>query len=212
VRQLGLIDVARDLYTAVIAQGSECDAQDVVARGLHGVAIIALTRGNYPAARDSYEQALANADAALRVFTVALESTSVSRVRLHGLSGALQTAIVLHRVDEISQYRREIAQLMPAIAEPYTLATIGLEFADALYQLGERASADETLAKARALAVEQSYHELVHRAEQTAALWRAPVHAGTPGGRDVPQQPRPRRSEHFRTVLRSLNGLTAASR
>ncbi len=274
VRQLGLIDVARDLYTAVIAQGDECDAKDVVARGLHGVAVIALTRGNYPAARDYYERALANAEAAqdhdlirsahhglmncgfasgdldsamvhgwnvlrlsihpdtraeallnmaevcrltgeyeaaLRVFRVAIEWTSVSRVRLHALSGALQTAIVLHRVAEINQYRREIAQLMPTIAEPYTLAMIGLEFADALYRLGERACADETLAKARALAVAQSYHEIVHRAEQTAALWRAPVHAGTPGGLEMPQQPTPRRSEHFRTVLRSLNGLTASS-
>jgi tetratricopeptide (TPR) repeat protein len=240
---------------------------------LLGLAAVALTRGNYPAARDCYERALANAEvarehdllrsahhglmncgmasgdldaamvhgwnvlrlcihpdtraeallnmaeicrltgeheAAFRVFKVAIEWTSVPRVRLHALSGALQTAIVLHQMDAAAVYRREITALMPMIADPYTLTAIGIEFADALYRLGEHAAATDALAQAQSIAVEQSFHELVHRAEQLATLWQTTVHPDAAEGVVVPRATL-RRSDHFRTVLRSLNGLTAAS-
>ncbi len=273
LRQLGVTDAARDHYTVAMQQGYDCDAKDVVARALLGLAVIGLTRGNYPAAREQFERALANADlandpdlirsahhglmncgfasgdldaamvhgwnvlrlciapdsraealmnmaeicrltgehdAALRVFVVAVEWTSVPRVRLHALSGALSSAVTLGRLADARRYAATIADILPDAADAYTRASITIEVADSMQRLGEAAEASSLLSEALAIATSAAFHELVHRAEQMAAQWQTTVHPVVPGGAEVPHR-KPRRSEHFRTVLRSLNGLTAAS-
>ena len=273
VRQLGVMDAARDLYDEAMELGYECEALDVVARALLGLAVIALTRGNYPSAREQFERALANAerandpelirsahhglfncaftsgdldaamvhgwnvlrlciapdaraealmnmaeicrltgehDAAMRVYAVTMEWTSQPRVRLHAMSGALQSAIAVGRLADARTYTVGIAALMPTVPDTYTRASVGIEVADSLHRLGDVTSAMVCLTEAQTLAAENSYHELVHRAEQAASVWRVPVLLFE-GRATAPQRRKPHRSENFRTVLRSLNGLAAAA-
>ncbi len=272
-RQLGAVDVAREMYEDAMLIGYECEALDVVARALLGLGVIALTRGNYPAAREQFERALLNADrandpelirsahhgllncgfasgdldsamvhgwnvlrlciapdsraealmnmgeicrltgehdAAMRVYAVAMEWTSQRRVRLHALSAALQSAVTINRLSDARRYLAELTELMPTVPDPYTQANIGVEVADSLHRLGESTAAAAMLDSALSLAREHAFHELVHRAEQAASVWHvAPV--PDPLEQKHSRRKRPYRSEHFRMVLRSLNGLTAAS-
>jgi len=152
-------------------------------------------------------------DAAMRVYAVVVGWSSVARVRLHASSGGLQSAIASGRLAEARRFANAVAELLPTAADSYTRAIIGIEFADSLRQMGDP-SATQRLAEAQALAVECCFHELVHRAELALDAWRDSVPPqlleaaeAQPYGR---RQSGPARSEHFRTVLRSLNGLTAA--
>ena len=63
-RQVDATDIAKDMYEMAIVIGYECEARDTVARGLLGLGVLALTRGNYPSARQQFERALVNADRA----------------------------------------------------------------------------------------------------------------------------------------------------
>lgn len=270
-RQLGANDVAREMYEAAMSVGYESEAMDVVARALLGLAVMSITRGNYPTARELFERALANADrakdpelirsahhglfnccfasgdldsamvhgwnvlrlciapesraealinmaevcrltgeheAALRTYTVAMEWTSQPRVRLHAMSGALQSAIACHRLADARGYRSELTQLLREMPDMHTRASVGVEVADSLHRLGETSAAAECLKESMALAAANSLHEVVHRAEQAASLWRLAPVAAAAAAKD-PRRKRPYRSEHFRMVLRSLNGLTA---
>jgi tetratricopeptide (TPR) repeat protein len=273
-RQFGALDLAGNLYDDAIALGYECEALDVVARGLLGRGTLAVTRGNYPSGREHFERALVNADlsgdtelirsahhglqhigiasgdldaamvhgwnvlrlciapdpraeallnmaelcrmsgeheAALRTYAVALEWTSQVRVRLHALCGALQSAIAAHRAADAQRFVRQITEALPNTLDAYNLTVIYIDFADALQKLGETGRASEHLASALTIARRNSFHELIHRAEQAANTWQhapAPIDVASTSAR----RKRPRRSEHFRRVLRSLNGLTIAAR
>lgn len=272
-RQLGAMDVAGEMYEEAMSVGYECEAQDVIARALLGLAVMALTRGNYPAAREQFERALMNADrandpelirtahhgllncgfasgdldsamvhgwnvlrlciapdsraealmnmaeicrltgehdAAMRTYAVAMEWTSQHRVRLHAMSGALQSAIAINRVTEVQRYLAELDVLLPAMPDTYTRAAVGIEIADSLHRLGEATLASAQLRDALTLATEHGYHELVHRAEQAASVWCIAAKPVETVRKDT-RRKRPYRSEHFRMVLRSLNGLTAAT-
>ncbi|HYW49633.1 MAG TPA: hypothetical protein VE861_03455 [Gemmatimonadaceae bacterium] len=274
VRQLGFIDCARDLYEDAMRLGYECEAVDVVARALLGLGVLALTRGNYPSARELFERALLNSDragdpelirhahhgllncglasgdldsamvhgwnvlrlciapdsraealmnmaeicrltgeheSAIRVYTVAMEWTSQRRVRVHALSAALQSAIAIQRLSVAHRYRAELDELLPTVSDTYTRTAVGIELADSLQKRGDSPAAASRLEEALALATRHAYHELVHRGEQAASLWRASAPVEDPSIRPV-RRSRPVRSEHFRTVLRSLNGLTATAR
>lgn len=273
-RQFGAMDLAVNLYDDAIAIGYECEALDVVARGLLGRGTLAVTRGNYPSGREHYERALVNADlagdtelirnahhglqhigmasgdldaamvhgwnvlrlciapdsraeallnmaevcrltgeheAALRTYAVAIEWTSQSRIRLHAQCGALQSAIASQRLDDARHFVDDIRRTLPDTLDPYNLAVVSIDFADSLQKLGEAGAASEYLARAVTIASANSFHALVHRAEQAASLWKR-----TPAPVDVVsttlQRKRPRRSENFRMVLRSLNGLTTSAR
>ena len=273
VRQLGVMDVARDLYQSAIDLGYESDALDVVSRALNGMAVIALTRGNYPLARKQFELALANAvrandpdlirhahhglfncgftsgdldaamvhgwnvlrlciapdsraealmnmaeicrltgehDAAMRVYAVTIEWSSQPRVRLHAMSGALQSAIAVGRIADAHRYAEGIDALLPTVPDTYTRASVGIEVADSLHRLGNAQAATTRLTEAKALAVENSFHELVHRAEQASSVWHVPALPVEQRAKEGCRK-KPHRSEDFRTVLRSLNGLTAAA-
>ena len=270
-RQLGANDVAREMYDDAMMVGYESESMDVVARALLGLGVMAITRGNYPTARELFERALVNADrakdpelirsahhglfncgfangdldsamvhgwnvlrlciapesraealinmaevcrltgeheAAMRTYTVAMEWTSQPRVRLHAMSGALQSAIACHRLAEARGYRSELTHLLREMPDTHTRASVGVEVADSLHRLGEMSEAAECLRESMALAAENSLHEVVHRAEQAASLWRVAPIAAAAAAKDH-RRKRPYRSEHFRMVLRSLNGLTA---
>ncbi len=149
-------------------------------------------------------------DAAVRVYAVVVEWSSVPRVRLHAGSGALQSAIASGRLTEARRFANIVAELLPTVADLYARSSVGVEFADSLYQLGDPA-APHRLAEAQSLAVECSFHEIVHRADRTLDAWRDSAVKLLDVVETRPhRQPGPVRSEHFRTVLRSLNGLTAA--
>ena len=272
-RQLGATDVAREMYEEAMSLGYECDAQDVIARALLGLGVLALTRGNYPTAREQFERALMNADrandpelirtahhgllncglasgdldsamvhgwnvlrlciapdsraealmnmaeicrltgehdAAIRTYAVAMEWTSQQRVRVHAMSGALQSAITINRLTEAHRYLAELDVILPATPDTYTRAIVGIEIADSFYRLGEGVLASARLRDALTLATEHGYHELVHRAEQAASVWCSAAKPIETFHKDT-RRKRPYRSEHFRMVLRSLNGLTAAT-
>ena len=272
VRQLGAHDLAHGYYDEAIMVGYECEALDVVARALLGLGVMALTRGNYPKARELFERALVNADrandpelirsahhglfncalasgdldsalvhgwnvlrlciapdsraealvnmaevcrltgehdAALRVYSVAMEWTSQPRVRAHALGGALQSAVACHRSTDVRRYLKELDELMPSVPDPYTRAVVAVERSNAMIFLGDAGSATVQLEEALSLATAHSYHELVHRVEQLTAgrlgTFNVERHE-SPGTR----RSRPRRSDEFRMVLRSLKGLATA--
>jgi tetratricopeptide (TPR) repeat protein len=274
-RQFGASDLALDLYTEALQLGYESDALDVVARALLGMGVMALTRGNYPSAREHFERALANADlardpelirsahhgllncafttgdldaamvhgwnvlrlciapdsraeallnmaeicrltgehdAALRTYAIAMEWTSQSRVRAHAMSGALQSAILGQRHSDAQRYLAELETVLPTLTDPYTRATLTIEVADSLHRLGDQPAACARLEAARAIAEQHAFHELLHRAEQAATVWNAPPPLQTADTVSrAGRRTRPYRSEHFRLVLRSLNGLTTAA-
>lgn len=273
-RQFGAMDLASNLYDDALAIGYHCEALDVVARALLGHGSLALTRGNYPSAREHFERALINADlaketelirnahhglqncgmasgdldaalvhgwnvlrlciepdsraeallnmaevcrltgehdAALRTYAVAMEWTSQRKILLHGMSGALQSAIAINRVADSRRFVATLAEALATTPDLYSRAVIGIEFADSLHRLGDVQGAVAHLQGAKAVAEAHSFHELVHRAEQAANAWnRTPAPVDTVSLQT--RRKRPRRSEHFRMVLRSLNGLTASSR
>lgn len=273
-RQLGATDAATDAYSQAVMLGYECEALDVVARGLLGFGVLALTSGNYPSAREHFERALVNADlandpelirsahhgllncgfasgdldsamvhgwnvlrlciapdsraealmnmaeicrltgehdAALRTYSVAMEWTSQRHVRLHAMSGALQSAIAVNRLSEARRLLAELEELLPLVPDTYARATVGIELAGSLRRLGDDRAASKYLGDALVLATEHSYHELVHRAEQAESVPLVVETAPVETSRRDPRRKRPYRSEHFKMVLRSLNGLTAAS-
>ncbi len=148
--------------------------------------------------------------AALRTYAVAIEWTSQPRIRLHATSGALQSAIAIDRLATARRFVTELEDLLPTTPDQYTRASIAIEFADSLHKLGDVLTAAMHLREAQMLAVEHSFHELVHRAEQAAIAWQraaAPVEVFIVRTR----RKRPYRSENFRMVLHSLNGLTAST-
>lgn len=272
-RQLGAGDVARDMYESAIVVGYECDARDVVARGLLGLGVLALTRGNYPNARQQFERALLNADrardpelirtahhgllncalaagdldsamvngwnvlrlciapdsraealmnmaeicrmtgeydAAIHVYVVAMEWTSRRRVRLHALSGALRASVEIQRVTDARRFLAELEELLPTETDTFARASIGVELAESLLMLGDVDLAATRLDDAIVVAHSGDFHEIVHRAEQVAATLGA-IPAPAAMAPISKRHRRPHRSEHFRMVLKSLNGLSAAT-
>lgn len=273
-RQLGASDIARDMYEEAMVVGYESESLDVVARAVLGLGVMALTRGNYPKARELFERALMNADrandpelirtahhgllncglssgdldsamvhgwnvlrlciapdsraealmnmaeicrltgehdAAIKVYAVAMEWTSQRRVRLHAVSGALQSAVESARTADVERYRALLATMLPEEPDTYTRAIIGLEFADSLHKMGDAAASAAERTAARALAVEHGYHELVHRAELAELNAQHAAPAKVEAARSARRERRAYRSEHFRMVLNSLNGLSAAA-
>ena len=149
-------------------------------------------------------------DAAIRVYSVAMEWTSQPHVRVHAMSGALQSAVASARLSVAWRYVAELDKLLPTIHDLFTRASVGVEVADSLHRLGDELAAKVRLDDSRTLAASSLFHEVVHRAEQTANSWAAvrfkAVNA-TPHFRRTKRY----RSDHFRLVLRSLKGLTAAT-
>ena len=91
-RQLGANELALEYYDDSLMLGYDSEALDVVARALLGLGSMALTRGNYPVAREMFERALVNADRA--------HDPEYIRISHHGLlncafaSGDLDSAMV----------------------------------------------------------------------------------------------------------------------
>lgn len=148
-------------------------------------------------------------DAAIRVYSVAMEWTSQPRVRVYAVSGALLSAVKLKRGKDATRLVAELEEHLRTMPDMYACATLGLELAEALHELGDIPAARRRLDAARTLAEEQSFHEVVHRAIETDMLWRTSSPTAAPI-LDAPEK-RVRRSGPFRMVLRSLKGLTSAA-
>jgi tetratricopeptide (TPR) repeat protein len=149
-------------------------------------------------------------DAAIRVYAVAMEWTSHPNVRLHAMSGALQSAVASQRLTTAQRYVAELDALLPTIHDLYARASVGVEIADSLHRLGDVLAASARLEESRSLAARNAFNEVVHRAEQLASAWSVP-HATAVTITSEHGRPKRYRSEHFRSVLRSLKGLTAAT-
>ena len=149
-------------------------------------------------------------DAAMRVFSMAMEWTSQPHVRLHAMSGALQSAVSANHLSVARHYVAELEKLLPTMPNSFTRASVGVEIADSLYRLGDTAAARIQLEDSRTLAASNAYHEVVHRAEQTARTWDLEK---APKVQVIADRRRTRtsRSENVRMVLRSLKGLTSAT-
>ena len=273
-RQLGATDIARDMYEEAMVVGYESESLDVVARAVLGLGVMALTRGNYPKARELFERGLMNADrandpelirsahhgllncglasgdldsamvhgwnvlrlciapdsraealmnmaeicrltgehdAAMKVYAVAMEWTSQRRVKLHAVSGALQSAVDSNRHADAARYRELLVEMLPNEPDTYIRAAIGLEMADALRKLGLAAEAEASRSTALSVAIEHGYHELVHRAELAAHAVTDVAATPVAATHRTARRKRAYRSEHFRMVLQSLNGLAAAA-
>ena len=130
--------------------------------------------------------------------------------RGHALSGALQSAVKINRLTEARRFLTEIEELMPTVPDAYAQASVGVEVASSLFQLGETIAASALLEQSSALAVENSFHEVVHQAEQQLLAWAA-TQPLTDQVRTDKRRRRPQRSENFRQVLRSLKDLTSAA-
>jgi tetratricopeptide (TPR) repeat protein len=148
--------------------------------------------------------------AALRVFDVATGWTAQAQVRLHALSGAMQSAVALKQFDRTRSYVDAVQSAIPHVADLYSRAIVSVELADVLEQLGEHALSVARLNAAMQIALENRFHKVIHRAEQLAARQLVVPHAD-PSVAAKEQCGRPRRSAHFRMVLRSLHGLASVS-
>jgi hypothetical protein len=147
-------------------------------------------------------------DAAIRTYTIAMDWTQQRHVRLHALSGALQSCIVQDRTTEARGLLSEITQMLPTVTNAFSLAMVGVELAESLHTLGEQQPAVSALNAAMALATEHEFHKVIFRAEQVAASWHIAPSPEDVAREDAARRARPRRSPHFRMVLRSLHGLS----
>jgi tetratricopeptide (TPR) repeat protein len=270
-RQLGAMDLARGLYEDAVQIGYDCDALDIVAKGLLGLGVLSTTLGNHPAAVQHFERALLNAErvsepeliraahqgmlnscvaagdldaalvhgwnalrlsmapemraealmnmaeicrladeheAAMRAFAVAAEWTTRSHLRMHALTGSLQSAIAMERFSEAHRLLREIELVSPTVTDAYSIAQIGVDLAASLEKLGFRDAAVARLNSAMSIAVEHRFNKIVFRAEELASTWRFSDQNAP--DRDV-RTTRPNRSPQFRMVLRSLHGLASST-
>jgi tetratricopeptide (TPR) repeat protein len=149
-------------------------------------------------------------DAALRVYSVALEWSSQTRIRAHALGGALHSAAFLQRTGQARRYLSELDDMLPTVADPYTLAVVTMESANALHLMGDRVSANDRLEEALSIAATHSFHELAHRVEKAISSIRD--HARTELHENAKlRRTRPPRSDEYKMVLRSLRGLASAT-
>ena len=149
-------------------------------------------------------------DAAMRVYAVAMEWSSQPRIRAHAISGALLSAVATQRSGDARRYLTELDRLIPSVADPYTIAAVTMESSHAMHFLGDAAGATARLEMAMSLASSHSFHELSHRMEQAMSSRRDSTCTEL---RLAPQvrRTRHRRSDEYRMVLRSLNGLASAT-
>ena len=92
VRQMGFTDFAQSCYESAMDVGTACQSLDLLSRAHVGLGVLAVTRGNYPAAREHFQLSLDNADRA--------NDPELIRSAHHGLmnccmaSGDLEAALV----------------------------------------------------------------------------------------------------------------------
>ena len=149
-------------------------------------------------------------EAAIRVYTIAIEWTSQPRVRLQALSGALQSAVACRRISEARRLLGQLNELLPTVPDTYATAGVGVEMADSMHKLGDTHGATALLATSRAVAEGQAFHEIVHLADRAARAWAEPPARHEQVAIDA-RRKRRFRSDDFRMVLRSLRGLSAAT-
>jgi tetratricopeptide (TPR) repeat protein len=147
-------------------------------------------------------------EAAIRAYSVASEWTTRGHIRMHALSGALQSAIALDRITESHRLLREIDLVAPTVTDAYSRAQLGVDIAASLEKLGLRDAAIERLNISISIAVEHRFNKIVFRAEELASTWRFRAQPVPDGTETVA---RPHRSAKFKMVLRSLHGLASAT-
>ncbi len=229
----GNYPLARERFGCALLHAERANEPDLIRHAHHGLLNCGIASGDLDSAMvhgwnvlrlclapDPRAEALINMaeicrltgehDAAFRTFIVAMEWTSRASLRVHAISGALRSAVSLHRFAEARHYLALLEAELPAIPDTHTRAGLGVEMAAALHALGETTTALARLTEARALASKNSYHEFVYLADQAAAAWHLAADSATVDSAS-PRRKRRQRSEPFREVLRSLNGLLAAS-
>ena len=237
---LGILSITRGNYPAgrehfqrSLEHADLANEPDMIRAAHHGLMNCCMASGDLDAALvhgwnvlrlcispDSRAEALMNMgeicrmsgehNAALRVYAVAMEWTSHRRVRLHAASGALSAAVASELADDARRYIAEIDALMPTVPDVYTRASVGVDVAEALHRFGETAAASAMLTNVITIAATHSFHEIMHRAEQVTSGWSVERRQVQVAATELSRR-RVHRSEPFKMVLRSLNGLTAAA-
>lgn len=188
---------------------------DMDAALVHGWNVLRLSHGP-----DARAEALLNMaevcrltnehDVAIRAYAVVIASTTQPRLRMHALSSALICAIELKQTALAERYRDELQEVLASVPDPYGRASTSVELSISLYRMGDERAARLALGEASAIARDRGYHEITYRVDQALSQWDAPTVASEPNA-DVTVRKKPVRSESFRTILRSMKGLTAAS-
>ena len=110
--------------------------------------------------------------AALRAYRAGLSLSSISRLRLPALRGALRSAAQLGRRTLVSSLVTETEAEIARAADPYECSRAWLDLAEVHAVLENPEVAEQCVARARALASEYGYHEIAwradHRSEQLA--------------------------------------------
>jgi tetratricopeptide (TPR) repeat protein len=145
-------------------------------------------------------------NAAMRAFSVAIEWTSNPRIQFHALSSAACCAIKLRKIADARDYLAAADLLVADVADVFTIADVGLEVADSLYQLGDKAAAQARLNVSMAIARENEFHEIIHLAERVQARWNQMRAVACKPPKEARRR-RFARSDVFRMVIRSLNAL-----
>lgn len=123
-RNLGDLEAAQDCFESVLAMGRRFADREIQARGLYGLAGVALMKGNHPQGRSGYERALLAAGEAGSDELIGLAHRGLLVV--HATAGNLDAAL---------RHAREALRRTPGDADSYAelLANIGTVCGDAGY-------------------------------------------------------------------------------
>jgi tetratricopeptide (TPR) repeat protein len=148
--------------------------------------------------------------AALRVYRIAEEWSSRASTKFFALNGILQSTVASGRYVEAREVLASLDAMTHEEHDVYNVASLSVEIAAALFAMGDTKAAARRLNAAMALATKHKLHSVIYDAEQLASAQHFAT--DSPPAVKIDLRPsRPRRSEHFRMVLRSLNGLASAS-
>src|SRR5258705_9193495 len=106
-----------------------------------------------------------NHGVALRGFAAAVARGKSVQVLLGAIGGAALAGAALGQSGVVAAAANRVKRLAPN-AWSYPVATALLDLSDAYGLLGQTANSSDYRAQARVLAVKNSYHELIHRADE----------------------------------------------
>ncbi|MEO8622570.1 MAG: tetratricopeptide repeat protein [bacterium] len=109
-------------------------------------------------------------DIALSAFLSVLARNPADRIRLPIMGGLAMAAARLGRRDIIDMITTEFAAVTASTAAPYDLASVALDLSRAHQILHGDANAEIFRARARAIAEQFGYHEIVHHTTESARV------------------------------------------
>jgi tetratricopeptide (TPR) repeat protein len=112
-------------------------------------------------------------DAALHGFEHALRITTMPRVRVVALSGAIRAAASVGDRPRVKRFHDAIERSAAVVNQPFITSHVLLSVAEALHDVGDTADAGQALSRVRTLALQHGFHEHEFSADQLERSWRA---------------------------------------